>query len=63
MRPARLGRVLLGLTGVPYREMRVPCGCGNVLRLKMFRRLAMMMGGSFKVLHGIAMMLDSRMLA
>jgi hypothetical protein len=43
--------------------MRVSGGCNDILRLKMFRRLPMMMSCPFKMLHGIAMMLDSRMLA
>jgi hypothetical protein len=61
--PARLSRVLLGLTSMPCREMSVPGGCNGILRLKMFRRLPMMMGCPLKMLHGIAMMLDGRMLA
>ena len=63
MGPARLSRVLLGLTSVPCREMSVPGGCNDILCLKMFRRLPVVMGCPFKMLHGIAMMLDSRMLA
>ncbi len=58
MGPARLTRVLIALTSVPYREVRVPGGCRNVLCLKMFRSLPMMMSCSFKMVHGIAMMLD-----
>jgi len=63
MGPARLGRILLGLTGVSRCEMRVPGGRYDILCLKILRRLPVMMGSPFKMLHGIAMMLDSRMFA
>jgi len=60
--PARLSRVLIALTGVPRREMRVPGGCNEILCLEMFRRLPMMMCCPFKMVDGFAMMLGRRML-
>jgi len=43
--------------------MRVSGGCSDILSREMFRRLSMMMGCPFKMVHGLAMMLSRRMLA
>lgn len=61
MRPTRLGRVMVGLPGVPHCEVRMAGGNSEILRGEMPFRFPVMMSGFFILICGIVMMPDGWM--